>query len=345
MYDTIIIGAGPAGLSSALYASRAGLKTLVMAGSELGGQAMDTVLVDNYPGAPLEFTGSQLIDNLKTQANYFGAEIKKEQVRHLEKVNDKSSITSPASPISTSTPIYQVQTATDSYQAKTLIIATGATRRRLGLPLENQLIGRGLSFCATCDGPFFRQKDIAVIGGGSVALEEALFLASLANQIHLIHRRDQFSAPDQKQIAQILAHPQITVHFQTTVSAYLTDEKQKKLTGLELTNTQTKAAETLTVSGVFLAIGTVPNSQLFIDQLGIQHDAQGYLQTNFSVSSTSTSSHADSNSAVSQAQTATNLPGVFVAGDVADPLYKQLTTATATGAQAALDVRRFLLEI
>jgi thioredoxin reductase (NADPH) len=300
--DVIIIGSGPAGYTAAIYAARAKLSPLVFEGSvTAGGALMNTTDVENFPGFPDGIMGPELMDGLRKQAERFGAELVTDDAVEVDLV---------------STPKV-VKTATDTYYAKAVIIATGSKYRELDVPGEKALSGHGVSWCATCDGFFFRDKDIAVVGGGDSALEEATFLTRFARSVTLIHRRDTLRASKIMQ-DRAMANPKIKFLWDSEVAEMHGDGK---LTHVQVRNTKTGAVSDLEVSGVFVAIGHEPRSDLFAGQLAT--DADGYLL-------------------VEGRSTKTAIEGVFACGDVVDHIYRQAVTAAGTGCSAAIDAERWL---
>ena len=302
LYDVVVIGSGPAGYTAAIYAARANLRTLVVQGEQLGGQLMITSEVENYPGFEEGIVGPELMDKLEKQARRFGADMVPQDVTRVD----------------FSQRPFKLWTYNKEYTGRAVIIATGASAKWLGLPNEQRLQGRGVSGCATCDGFFFREKEIAVVGGGDTAMEEALFLTRYASRIHLIHRRDSFRA-SKIMIQRVMNHPKITVHFNRAVEDVL---GENAVEGVVLRDTVSSATETLPVQGLFIAIGHQPNTSLFEGIL--ETDAVGYLKP---------SEH-----------TMTSIPGVFVAGDVDDARYRQAVTAAGEGCRAAIDAERWLEE-
>jgi thioredoxin reductase (NADPH) len=300
----IILGSGPAGLTAAIYASRAGLSPLVIGGLEPGGQLMLTTEVDNYPGFPEGIMGPELMTKMRAQAARFGTEFIDKNVDHVD----------------FSTQPLKVIVAGQTYSSQTVILATGASALWLGLESERRLRGRGVSSCATCDGFFFRGKEIAVIGGGDTALEEATFLTKFASKVTLIHRRSELRG---SKAMQVKAHnnPKIEFLFNTVVEEILGEDH---VSGLRLKNMDTTNQSELQVNGVFVAIGHQPNTEVFADQPMLVRDAKGYL--------------------VSESETQTKIPGVFVAGDVFDYRYRQAVTAAGSGCKAALDAEKWLEE-
>ncbi len=305
--NTIIIGSGPAGYTAALYAARADLSPLLIEGTEFGGALMTTTEVENFPGFPDGITGPELMDAMRKQAEHFGAHLLTADV-------SKVSLGAQFGDIKT---VWVDQTA---YRARTVIVATGSAWRRLGVPGESEYLGHGVSSCATCDGFFFRDQDIAVIGGGDSAMEEATFLTRFAKSVTIVHRRDAFRASQIMQ-QRALDNPKITVKWNSTVEEILGSEDSKSVNGVRITNRKTGQTEILPVTGVFVAIGHIPRTELVVGQLDL--DESGYVLT--------------------QAPTShTNIPGVFAAGDVVDHTYQQAITAAGSGCVAALDAERYL---
>jgi thioredoxin reductase (NADPH) len=302
--DVIIIGSGPAGLTAAIYTARANLKPLVFEGSQPGGQLMITTEVENFPGFREGIMGPELMEELKAQAERFGTEFVSSDITKVELTKDKKI----------------VWEEDEAYEAKTIIIAAGATANLLGLENEKRLMGRGVSACATCDGFFFTNREICVVGGGDSAMEEAVFLTRFASKVSLIHRRDQFRA-SKIMLQKAQDNPKIEFIFNSIVEDVLGDEK---VTGVVLKNTLTGKTSESKVEGMFVAIGHTPSTFLFKDQLEI--DSKGYIVTGKDRSK----------------QTATSIPGVFACGDVQDSIYKQAITAAGSGCAAALDAERFI---
>ncbi|MBI4237153.1 MAG: thioredoxin-disulfide reductase [Deltaproteobacteria bacterium] len=303
MHNVIILGSGPAGCTAAIYAARADLKPLVIEGSQPGGQLTITTEVENYPGFPKGVMGPELMDLFRAQAAHFGTEFVQ---AHIERVELG------ARP-------FTLHAGLKSWQTQTLIVATGASAKLLGIPSEAQLMGHGVSACATCDGFFFRDQDVFVIGGGDTALEEATFLTKFARTVTIVHRRDQLRASKAMQ-HRATHHPKIRFIWDSAVDEIF-DVQQHKVTGLRLKNLKTGALSDHAADGVFIAIGHQPNTQLFAGSL--EMDAVGYLQTK-------------------PGSTHTNIPGVFVCGDAQDHTYRQAITAAGTGCMAAIDAERFL---
>ena len=302
IHDVIVIGSGPAGYTAALYAARAQLKPIVFEGSvTAGGALMNTTDVENFPGFPGGIQGPDLMDAMRKQAERFGAELRAEDVTEVDLTADPK----------------RVIVEGETYLARAVIIATGSRYRELGVPGEKKLSGHGVSWCATCDGFFFREQEIAVVGGGDSAMEEALFLTRFAKTVTVIHRRDELRASKIMQ-ERAFANPKIKFRWNSEVSEILGDTK---ITGLRLRDTVTGAESELAVCGVFVAIGHDPRSELFTGQLAT--DSEGYLL-------------------VEQPSTRTAIPGVFACGDVVDHTYRQAVTAAGTGCAAALDAERYL---
>ncbi len=304
IHETVILGSGCAGLTAAIYAARANLKPIVLEGHEPGGQLSMTTLVENFPGWPEGIQGPQLIENMKQQAARFGAEFR---LAHLASADLQKRP-------------FALNLGKETLHARTLIIASGASARWLGLPSEKALIGHGVSSCATCDGFFFSGKEIAVIGGGDSAMEEAIFLTRFASKVTLIHRREHFRA-SKIMMERVLAHEKIRVLTNMTVEEVLGVE-QKEVTGLRLRNVANQKTSVLPVSAMFLGIGHVPNAKMFADQIDLDDD--GYVRTRDNVF--------------------TRVPGVYACGDVQDRRYRQAITAAGSGCMAALEVEKFLEE-
>jgi thioredoxin reductase (NADPH) len=297
----IIIGGGPAGLTAAIYSSRAGLEPLVLNGPEPGGQITTTSEVENFPGFPSGISGFDLMQKFTDQAQKFNAHLAFEIV---EKVDFSKKP-------------YRIETDISTYEAEAIIIATGASPRKLGLEKENEFIGRGISYCATCDGAFFKDKEIAVIGGGDVALEEAEFLTKFASRLYLIHRRDKFRGT--KILAdRVKENPKIEILWNSEVREILGKDR---LEGVVVENNKTNIIKRLeNVRGFFIAVGYDPRTELFKGE--IELNEAGYILTND--------------------RQKTNLEGIYAAGDVQDPLYRQVITSAATGAMAAIEADNYL---
>jgi len=306
--DTVILGSGCAGLTAAIYTARGGLKPLVLEGHEPGGQLSITTLVENFPGWPDGIQGPELIDNMRKQAARFGAEF---ELAHLAKVDLGV------------TPFRLSTENGKEIRTHTLIIASGASARWLGIASEQALIGYGVSSCATCDGFFFRGKEIAVVGGGDSAMEEALFLTRFASKVSLLHRREQFRA-SKIMLERAIAHAQIELRTNVVVEEVLGVE-EKEVKGLRLRNVLTGQTIELPVSGLFLGIGHEPNAKAFAGQIDL--DEEGYIRTTGNVLTT---------------RNGVVVPGVFACGDVQDRRYRQAITAAGSGCMAALEAEKFL---
>ncbi|WP_035864418.1 thioredoxin-disulfide reductase [Kitasatospora cheerisanensis] len=301
--NVIIIGSGPSGYTAALYTARASLQPLVFEGAvTAGGALMNTTEVENFPGFRDGIMGPELMDNMRAQAERFGAELVPDDIVAVDLTGD-------------------IKTVTDSegtvHRARAVIVTTGSQHRKLGLPNEDKLSGRGVSWCATCDGFFFRDQDIAVVGGGDTALEEATFLSRFARSVTVVHRRNSLRASKAMQ-ERAFADPKISFAWDSAVEEIHGDPK---LSGVTLRDTNTGDLRELPVTGLFIAIGHDPRTDLFKGQLDL--DAEGYLK-------------------VDAPSTRTNIPGVFAAGDVVDHTYRQAITAAGTGCSAALDAERYL---
>jgi thioredoxin reductase (NADPH) len=302
----IIIGGGPAGYTAALYAARANLKPLVIEGFQWGGQLMITSDVENYPGYADGVLGPEMMKDFRAQAERFGTEFVTDDVTRVDFSESP----------------FKIYVDDDEYLARTVIVATGATARQIGLASEVALQGRGVTYCATCDGSFYREKEVVVVGGGDSAMEEALFLTKFASKVTVVHRRDVFRA-SQIMVDRARAHDKIEI-----MTPYVVDEvlgaEVGKLTGVRLRDPETGDTLDYATDGLFVAIGHDPTTKLFVDWL--DHDDSGYLVTRGK-------------------STETNIPGVFAAGDVQDHVYRQAITAAGSGCAAALDAERFLAEV
>ena len=301
--NVIVIGSGPAGFTAALYTARADLEPLVLKGLEAGGQLMLTTEVENYPGFADGIMGPELMDQMEKQAQRFGAEILAVHVTEVD----------------LSSRPFLVKAGDQVWRAKTLIIATGATARWLGIPGEEKLRGRGVSACATCDGFFFRDRELLVVGGGDTAMEEASFLTKFASKVTIVHRRDAFRASKVMQ-DRVFANEKIDVMWNTVLDEIVGDDA---VTGAVARDVVTGETRTVAADGVFMAIGHDPTTGLFRDQLAV--DENGYL-------------------VVHEPSTETEVPGVFAAGDVTDHTYRQAVTAAGQGCKAAIDAERFLTD-
>jgi thioredoxin reductase (NADPH) len=303
LHEVIIIGSGPAGYTAGIYTGRAGLNPLLIASSvEAGGELMKTTEVENYPGFPTGLQGPELMDAFRAQAERFGTEVLLDDVIEVDLKGDVKIVKTGGG---------------KTFEAKTVILATGAAYRELGLPREKELSGYGISWCATCDGFFFREKVIAVVGGGDSAMEEATFLTRFASKVYLIHRRDSFKASKIMQ-ERALNNPKIEVIWNTEVSELL---GEGKLTGIKTTNLVDGTENTLELDGLFIAIGNDPRVWLVEDQVTLT--SEKFIQ-------------------VEGRSSKTSLPGVFAAGDVIDPTYRQAITAAGSGCVAALDAEHYL---
>ncbi|MBP5443700.1 MAG: thioredoxin-disulfide reductase [Treponema sp.] len=298
-YDLIILGAGPAGLSAAQYSARANLKTLVLDQGLGGGQAANIFNLENYPGVFPPVQGWQWIATMKNQAESFGAQIKQAAVSSIDKIEGH----------------FVVKTNNTQYTSLALVAATGAEHRTLGAEGEKEFSGRGVSYCATCDGPFFRNKDVVVVGGGDSACDEAVYLATLCSHVTVVHRKSQFRA--QKAVAQrVLSNPKISVRFNSSVTRILGD---KTLSSVELTDTVSGEKSTLETSGVFIFVGMIPQTSLFSS---LKTDEAGYIITGEDME--------------------TSIPGLFAAGDVRSKTFRQIVTACSDGAIASHSAQNYI---
>jgi thioredoxin reductase (NADPH) len=308
--NVIIIGSGPSGYTAALYAARANLKPLVIEGVQSGGALMTTTEVENFPGHPDGIMGPELMDNMRKQAERFGAEFLTDDVTRVE-LGDKPTAAGTEG-------LKTVWVGETQYFARAVILATGSAWRPLGVPGEQELLGHGVSSCATCDGFFFRNQHIIVVGGGDSAMEEATFLTRFAESVTIVHRRDSFRASKVMQL-RAMSNPKIKIEWNSVVEEILGEDG--KVVGARLRNVQTGEGKVLDVTGVFVAIGHDPRSELFKGQIAM--DDEGYIT-------------------VDHPSTRTNVPGVFAAGDLVDHTYRQAVTAAGTGCAAALDAERFI---
>jgi thioredoxin reductase (NADPH) len=303
MENTIIIGSGPAGLTAALYAARSNLEPLLITGNELGGQIATTTDVENFPGFPEGLTGPELYELMQKQAERFGTRVEIDEVTEIE-FGD---------------PIHRVKAYSGVYETKSLIIATGASPRKLGVPGENDMIGRGVSYCATCDGFFFRGKDVMVVGGGDSALQEGLFLTKFANKVDIVHRRDAFRAGPVLQ-ERAKKNDKMNFVWNTVIKSINGNGSVESVT---LEDVATGATREEDVDGIFVYIGHFPNTQLFKGKLKM--DDQNYLIVDHTMM--------------------TSVPGVFAAGEVHDHIYRQAITSAGYGCMAAISVERYLAEL
>lgn len=301
--NVIIIGSGPAGLTAALYTARANLEPLVFTGNEIGGQVSITNEVENYPGFPEGLTGPEMVERFQKQAERFGARIE------FAEVTDVDFDSQP----------FRIKSYDNEYEAKAIVIATGASPRKLGVSGEVDFTGRGVSYCATCDGFFFRDKDVIVVGGGDSALEEGVFLTKFASRVRIIHRRDQLRAGFTLQ-ERAKRNEKIEFVWDTVVTEISGDGAVESV---QVKNVKTNEVSTLKTEGVFIYIGHYPNSQLFKGKL--EMDEHGYL--------------------ITDRFTRTSVPGVFAAGEIADPVFRQVVTSAGEGCKAAIQVERYLAEL
>jgi thioredoxin reductase (NADPH) len=301
----IILGSGPAGATAAIYAARAMLEPVMIAGIQPGGQLTITTEVENYPGFAEAIQGPWLMEQMQAQAEHVGTKL-------IQDIIAKADLSK--------RPFVLTGDSGDRYIAETLIIATGASANWLGLPTEEKFKGFGVSACATCDGFFYRGKNVAVVGGGNTAAEEALFLTNFADKVTLIHRRPTLRA-DKTNQARLAAHPKIEIIYDSVVDEVIGRENPRGVTGIKVRNMSSNAAKEIAVDGLFVAIGHSPATELFRTQ--IEMDDDGYIKT-------------------APDSTATNVPGVFAAGDVKDKIFRQAVTAAGMGCMAALEAERFL---
>jgi thioredoxin reductase (NADPH) len=303
MEEVVIIGSGPAGLTAAIYASRSQLSPLLITGNALGGQAATSSEIENYPGFPQGTTGAELAQLMQQQAQRFGARVQMDEVTEVNLRQHP----------------FGVQTYGGTHEAKALIIATGVLPRLLGVPGEKEFKGRGVSYCATCDGFFYRDKPVAVVGGGDAAVEEAIYLTRFASKVYIVHRRNQLRA--QKVVQErALSNDKIEVIWDSVVTAVLGDDA---VIGLKIMDLKSKEEQVLKVDGMFSYVGNIPNTSLFVRQLEL--DDLGYI--------------------ITDRRMHTSVPGVFAAGDVQERVLKQVATAVGSGAIAAMEAEKFIAEI
>ncbi len=301
--NVVIIGSGPAGLTAAIYTARAQLKPLLITGQEIGGQVSITSEVENYPGFPEGLTGPDLVQNFQQQAERFGTRLEIDEVTEVDFRQEP----------------FRLTTYGGQFLAKAVIISTGASPRRLGVPGETELTGKGVSYCATCDGFFFREKELVIVGGGDSALEEALFLTRFASRVRVVHRRDQLRAG---QTLQRRARNNEKISF--VWDSVVTDIQGKEaVESVHLKNVKTGDASEMKTDGVFVYIGHIPNSSLFKGQLDM--DEQGYL--------------------IANRRNHTSVPGVFAAGEIADPVFRQVVTSAGEGCKAAIETEKYLADL
>ncbi len=321
-YDTVIIGSGPAGLTAAIYNARADLKTLVIAGAEPGGQLVIATLVENWPGFAKGINGPELMMNMQEQVKNLGGEVKQGEVERIEKINEG----------------FEVMLAGEErIRTKSVIVATGAGARWLGLPNEKELIGKGVSGCATCDGMFYKDKVVAMVGGGDTAAQEAVFMTKFAKKVYLIHRRDELRASVAEQ-KKVLNNPKVEMVWNTEIKELITNyqipsipnnkqlpnSNNQILKAVKIKNNKTGEEKIMEVGGLFVAIGRVPATK-FLEGL-VEMDENGFIKTRTN----------------EEYPTMTNVPGIFAAGDCADSVYKQAIVAAGEGCKAALEVERWL---
>lgn len=299
--EVVIIGSGPAGLTAALYTGRANLEPLVISGNQLGGQISITWEVENYPGFPEGTTGPDLVERMQQHAEHFGAEILVDEVTEVD---------------FTGGPPFKLKTYEEDIEAQSVLVASGASPKRLGIPGEDELIGKGVSFCATCDGFFFKEQNVIVVGGGDSALEEGLFLTRFADKVQIVHRRDELRANDRLK-RRALDNEKISFIWDTVVEEI---RGNGKVNSVQLRNVKDDEVRQMEVDGVFIFIGHFPNSDLFEGQL--EMDERGYL--------------------IVDDRNMTNIPGVFAAGEIMDPVYRQISTSVGEATKAAMMAERWL---
>ncbi|MCL4384658.1 thioredoxin-disulfide reductase [Patescibacteria group bacterium] len=309
VYDSVIIGSGPAGLTAAIYQIRANLKTVVIAGNQPGGQLTITTLVDNYPGFPTGIGGVKLMMDMQTQVRNLGVEIKQGLVQTIEKAEGNGGFR-------------VILTDGTALASKTVIVGTGAQARWLGIPGEKELLGKGVSGCATCDGMFFRNKVITVVGGGDTACEEAVFLSRFGSEVRLLHRRETLRATQTEQ-KRLLETPKVKIMWNTEVKEVIGKDKVESI---KIFNNQTNEESTMATDGLFVAIGRVPETAFVKDVVELKE--QGHIKTKIDP----------------RFPTMTSVPGIFAAGDCVDETYRQAIVAAGEGCKAALDAERWMME-
>ncbi|MCD8507077.1 thioredoxin-disulfide reductase [Candidatus Woesebacteria bacterium] len=327
MRNVIVIGSGPAGYSAAIYLSRARLEPLLFSGTEIGGQLMYTTEVENFPGFPEGVQGPELMVNMREQAKRFGTEIIDKSVARVEKTEQGFAVT------------VGEGAAAEVHEAKAVLVTTGAKSRMLGLPNEDEVLGRGLSTCAVCDAAFFRDQVVYVVGGGDSAMEDALALTKFASEVHLVHRRDSFRASQIMQ-ERVLNHDKVTVHWNTQVTEIQTNE-HGMVAGLTLENLETKTTESVAAGGVFYAIGHIPTTDFVQDLVALNDEKYIVTALGLDQSSIDLAGERLENGRL-RYLTQTTTEGIFAAGDCVDFRYRQAATAAGMGVMGALDVERWL---
>jgi len=328
IFDVVIIGSGPAGYTAAIYTSRAFLKTLILTGPQPGGQLTTTTDVENFPGFPDGIQGPELLNKMKAQAERFGSEIVTDIV-----VNLKSQISMTKQNSNHKSQTFVIKGQNKKYEAKSIIVATGSKSKTVGIPSEEKFRGKGISYCATCDGFFFKGKNVAVLGGGDTAMEEATFLTRFADKVTIIHRRDEFRAsPYMSEKAR--KNPKISFLLNKTIEEFIGDTTLKTM---KVKDVDTGTVEELPFDGVFVAVGHIPATEFLKgivdpDSIGVEMDEKNYIKTDETVRPAS----------LKDSKTATSVPGIFAAGDCVDSQYRQAIVAAGMGCMAALDVERYL---
>ncbi len=326
MYDVIVLGTGPAGYTAALYSSRAFLKTLMLSGPEHGGQLVTTTEVDNYPGFSEGILGPKLMEDMKVQVVRFGTEIKMETAVSLQ------------SSVGQTQKIFKVKTEKGEYEGRAVIIATGASAKYLGLPSEQKLMGKGVSACATCDGFFFKGKEVVVVGGGDTAMEESTFLTKFATRVTIVHRREEFRA-SAIMFDRAKKNPKITFLTSKIIEEVIGDQV---VTGVRLKDAITGEVSEYPTQGFFLAIGHEPNTAFL--KGSVQLDEKGYILTSSKFNPPAGGQSSKISNPALEPQTETNVPGIFAAGDCVDPRYRQAVVAAGMGCMAAMDAEKWLEE-